>query len=358
MNKQYSFLSLLLASLALPLALACTPAVQAQGPYEPPWETVDGGGGGSQATGGAYMLTATIGQPDTGIASDGVYTLSAGFWPGVGAVPVPPPPAPPALLAPANRTITSATTLTLSWTTSPGAAGYLLDLDGAVSDVGNVTSYVTGPLAAGAYTWTVAAYNAFYTGTYAANWAFMVTAPSQLVTLSVTAGQWHPFGGGLCGGVYFTQTGVLTPVTAVTITFSYGYPTLNGDGLPRRYDIETDGADFQAQLALCYDDAELSVAGIEEAREAELHAYRYTGGGAWQAYSLVDTVSNIVTATNVTTLGVWGLGIEDDHPTLLGLFSMLAVPWTGARLPVALAGVGLLGAATLRRLHWQLRKRR
>jgi hypothetical protein len=127
----------------------------------------------------------------------------------------------------------------------------------------------------------------------------------------------------------------------------------SGNGLPRRYDTQTDGADFLAQLALCYDDAELLVASIEAAREAELHAYRYTGGGEWLAYSQVDTANNVVTATNVTAGGVWGLGVEDDHPTQLGLSSLLAIPRPGARLPAALAGLGLLGAAV-----WRLRRRR
>lgn len=359
MNKHYAFLSLcsssLLAVLALLLALACAPAAQAQGPYEPPWETVDGGGGVSGVSaGGGYTLMGTIGQADTGIAGGGGYTLSAGFWPGVGAVPALPSPAPPTLLKPANRTITEATTLDFAWTSSPGADGYLVDLNGSVSDVGDTMGYVANLLSVGAYTWTVAAYDATSTGANAAPWAFMVSGPGGVVTLTgpFTPGQWYPFNG-ICGKVYFSSTGVLTPVAVVTVTLSYGYPTLNGDGLPRRYDIETDGADFEAQLALCYEDAELMVADIDLVREGDLHAYRYTGGGVWQAYSEVDTANNVVTATAITAFGVWGLGVEEDHPTLLGLSSLLAVPWTGAHLPVALVGVGLLGITT-----WCLRRRR
>lgn len=48
--------------------------------YEIPWYTIDGGGGTS--TGGPYSLTGTIGQPDTGVSSTGVYVNSGGFWPG------------------------------------------------------------------------------------------------------------------------------------------------------------------------------------------------------------------------------------------------------------------------------------
>ncbi len=46
-----------------------------------PWWTVDGGGGTS--SGGAYTLSATIGQPDaSGPQAGGSYTLTGGFWAG------------------------------------------------------------------------------------------------------------------------------------------------------------------------------------------------------------------------------------------------------------------------------------
>jgi hypothetical protein len=48
--------------------------------YEIGWQTIDGGGGTS--SGGPYSLTGTIGQPDTGVSSAGVYVNSAGYWPG------------------------------------------------------------------------------------------------------------------------------------------------------------------------------------------------------------------------------------------------------------------------------------
>ena len=44
------------------------------------WYTIDGGGGTS--TGGIYTLRGTIGQPDTGVSSSELYTLSGGFWAG------------------------------------------------------------------------------------------------------------------------------------------------------------------------------------------------------------------------------------------------------------------------------------
>ena len=50
------------------------------GDYEISWYTIDGGGGTS--TGGAYVLTGTIGQPDADWCSGGSYELLGGFWPG------------------------------------------------------------------------------------------------------------------------------------------------------------------------------------------------------------------------------------------------------------------------------------
>jgi hypothetical protein len=46
--------------------------------YQIPSFTVDAGGGAS--SGGAWSLTGTIGQPDAGVLSNGVYTLHGGFW--------------------------------------------------------------------------------------------------------------------------------------------------------------------------------------------------------------------------------------------------------------------------------------
>ena len=48
--------------------------------YKIDWHTIDGGGG--QSSGGAYVLTGTIGQPDAAWSSGGDYELLGGFWPG------------------------------------------------------------------------------------------------------------------------------------------------------------------------------------------------------------------------------------------------------------------------------------
>ena len=42
------------------------------------WSTVDGGGG--RSAGGDYVLNGTIGQPDAGQLSNGIFNLSGGFW--------------------------------------------------------------------------------------------------------------------------------------------------------------------------------------------------------------------------------------------------------------------------------------
>jgi hypothetical protein len=70
--------------LAAALACALTTEAQAQ-PYAIDWSTIDGGGGTVQ--GGSYTLSGTIGQPDASAPLVGpTYTLTGGFWPGVGAV--------------------------------------------------------------------------------------------------------------------------------------------------------------------------------------------------------------------------------------------------------------------------------
>jgi len=48
--------------------------------YQIVWSTIDGGGGTS--SGGQYVLTGTIGQPDASYSSGGQYEVLGGFWPG------------------------------------------------------------------------------------------------------------------------------------------------------------------------------------------------------------------------------------------------------------------------------------
>jgi hypothetical protein len=50
------------------------------GGYDLTWHTIDGGGGTS--SGGGFMLSGTIGQPDAGVMSNEQFTLAGGFWAG------------------------------------------------------------------------------------------------------------------------------------------------------------------------------------------------------------------------------------------------------------------------------------
>jgi len=67
--------------LALVALGVTTDASHAQS-YEIEWHSVDGGAGVS--TGGPYVLSGTIGQPDAGNLAGGSYDLQGGFWPGIG----------------------------------------------------------------------------------------------------------------------------------------------------------------------------------------------------------------------------------------------------------------------------------
>lgn len=86
-----------------------------------PWHTSDGGGGTS--TGGVYKMMGTIGQPDAGAITGGVYALHGGFWQGVYLLQLSNGPQ----LRIVQRT---ATTVMLAWPAS--AAGYQLQAANAL----------------------------------------------------------------------------------------------------------------------------------------------------------------------------------------------------------------------------------
>jgi hypothetical protein len=72
---------LALALLVATILAASAALAQTGGGYNLTWSTIDGGGGSS--AGGGYQLAGTLGQPDAGpTLSDGVYSLSGGFWAG------------------------------------------------------------------------------------------------------------------------------------------------------------------------------------------------------------------------------------------------------------------------------------
>jgi uncharacterized repeat protein (TIGR01451 family) len=126
------------------------------------------------------------------------------------------PPLLPALVSPANGALTSDTTPTLAWQASPSpdVAGYLLDLDGAVADVGNIIQYTATVLADGSYTWTVAAYDqARNTSAYTDTWSFTVDGtPPQVVDTAPSGGE---TGVGLDAPVVITFDEVINGATFV-----------------------------------------------------------------------------------------------------------------------------------------------
>jgi hypothetical protein len=141
------------------------------------------------------------------------------------------PPAVPALISPANGAVLDDTTPTLAWSAVGDATGYMLDWNGAVSDVGDVNSFTTPVLASGTYTWTVATYDAVgNTSAYASPWSLTVdttvpiTAPPVPVLLAHADGavisdttptvSWLPSAGAT--GYYLNWNGVVTDVGAVT----------------------------------------------------------------------------------------------------------------------------------------------
>lgn len=63
----------------VPLALAQS------GPLDIPWYTIDGGGT-TASSGGDFVLSGTVGQPDAGVLSGGIYIVRGGFR---GVAPVP-----------------------------------------------------------------------------------------------------------------------------------------------------------------------------------------------------------------------------------------------------------------------------
>lgn len=63
--------------------LACPGQAQT---YTLDWFTVDGGGGAS--AGGIYTVSGTIGQPDAGPLSGGIYKLEGGFWAATAGAPI------------------------------------------------------------------------------------------------------------------------------------------------------------------------------------------------------------------------------------------------------------------------------
>ncbi len=54
-------------------------ALAQSGQLEIPWHTIDGGGT-TASYGGEFVLSGTMGQPEAGISSGGIYAVHGGFW--------------------------------------------------------------------------------------------------------------------------------------------------------------------------------------------------------------------------------------------------------------------------------------
>jgi hypothetical protein len=65
-------------------ALLLTAVVLADGGYDLSWWTV---GSTTLSTGGEFAMGGTVGQPEAGSLSGGVYSLTGGFWSGTGPQP-------------------------------------------------------------------------------------------------------------------------------------------------------------------------------------------------------------------------------------------------------------------------------
>ncbi len=106
--------------------------------YSIDWSTIDGGGGTS--TGGVYLVSGTIGQPDAGTMSGGNYTLTGGFWGIVAAVQTPG--------APLLRVVHTATnTVVVAWP-SP-STGFTLQQNSDLTS-GTWSDTTTPPIVVGA----------------------------------------------------------------------------------------------------------------------------------------------------------------------------------------------------------------
>ena len=99
----------------------CTMTAHAQN-YAVDWFEIGGGGGTS--TGGVYSVTGTVGQPDTGKSSGGIYTLEGGFWSIIAVIQTPG--------APLLKVKSVGNTVEISWATAD-TGGFLLEETGRLT---------------------------------------------------------------------------------------------------------------------------------------------------------------------------------------------------------------------------------
>jgi uncharacterized repeat protein (TIGR01451 family) len=200
-------------------------------------------------------------------------------------------PQPPTLLEPVDGAMTDDATVILMWDASPSAdaVGYLLNFNGVITDVGDTTTYTTGLLVPGVYTWTVAGYDlAGNEPVYADVWSFTIY---QVISL--------PSGGGTVttadGILTFEAPGTLTQT--IHITYTPGTTPTHSTG-----DFELAGVVFHLEatdengdplvtistpisLTIAYDEAALP----PDIDEADLELRRYDLDlGEWVPLTVID----------------------------------------------------------------------
>lgn len=75
----------LTVAVILTVAITASLALAQSGPLGIPWYTIDGGGT-TASSGGDFVLSGSVGQPDASVLSGGIYIVRGGFW---GVAPVP-----------------------------------------------------------------------------------------------------------------------------------------------------------------------------------------------------------------------------------------------------------------------------
>jgi len=80
MKRKWLFLSLVLLLVLVPIAFA-----YANGSFDLPWWSVDGGAG--QSSGGVYNLQGVAGQPEAGLLAGGDFSLAGGYLSGAFVMP-------------------------------------------------------------------------------------------------------------------------------------------------------------------------------------------------------------------------------------------------------------------------------